>query len=127
MLRYSPDNLYLFFGHTLSGGRFRFNSVVNGTTVRFSDMPGGPIFGLNEDWNIEAGAVGDQLSMKVWRVGDLEPDAPQLTFTDSTHRTGFFAVESNIHTSPFPGPARISATFDDIYFVPPDIDNSPGQ
>jgi protocatechuate 3,4-dioxygenase beta subunit len=127
MLRYSPDNLYLFFGHTLSGGRFRFNSVVNGTAVRFSDMPGGPIFGLNEDWNIEAGAVGDQLSMKVWRVGDPEPESPQWTFTDSSLSTGDIGIIAAIDDR-FRQPARVSTTFDDIYFVPPpDVDDSSGQ
>lgn len=50
------------------------------------------VFGLNDrriveagdDWIIEAGEVGDQLSMKVWKLGAQEPADPQWTYTDTT-------------------------------------------
>jgi protocatechuate 3,4-dioxygenase beta subunit len=111
-------NAYLFFGSTVNN-TFRFNSIVNGTNVRFTDLPGGPAFGIDEDWNIEAGAVGDQLSMKVWGVGDPEPESPQWTFTDRSHSTGRFGLLAGI-SNRFRRPALVSATFDDIYFTFPE-------
>jgi protocatechuate 3,4-dioxygenase beta subunit len=128
LLRYSPDNLYAFFGTTANNGipgngAFLYNKGVNGRQAEWRQLPGNFRFGVNEDWYIEAGAVGNQLSMKVWRVGEPEPESPQLTLTDSAHGTGQFGVYSNIHASPFPGPARVSATFDDIYFRFPEHDD----
>ena len=48
------------------------------------------------------------------------PESPQLMFIDSTYSTGAFGVETNINTVPFPEPARVSATFDDIFFTVPE-------
>ncbi len=71
-------------------------------------------FRLNEDWIIEAGAVGDELSLKVWRKDDPEPDDPQLTVVDATYSEGALAV-GVVH---MPGvESRLSGTFDDIYFT----------
>jgi protocatechuate 3,4-dioxygenase beta subunit len=102
---------------------FSIGKNVNGRTIMSRRLPNDFRFGVGEWWNIEAGAVGDRLSIKVWRVGDPEPESPQLTLTDSTLRTGKFAVWSNINNvSPFPGPDRVDATFDDIYFRFPEHD-----
>ena len=121
-LRSSDDveSGYLFAATTHLGGRFGFNKVVRNRIVQDLGLDSSLSFGVNEWWNIEAGAVGDQLSMKVWRVGDPEPESPQLKITDTSLSTGTFGVGSLIHLSPFPGPARVSATFDDIYFTFPD-------
>ncbi len=137
MLRHTPDNspyndnLYIFHGTTANNGipgngAFRVNKIVNGRDVQSRQLPGNFSFGVNEDWYIEAGAVGDQLSMKVWRVGEPEPESPQWTFTDSRHTTGDIGIIAAIDNR-FRQPARVSATFDNIYFVPPDFDNSPRQ
>jgi protocatechuate 3,4-dioxygenase beta subunit len=107
---------YLFSATTAHGGSFFFQKVVGSRSVQGRSLPPSLSFGVNEDWNIEAGAVGDELSMKVWRVGDPEPEEPQLKFTDRSFRAGEFGVESNIHENPYPGPARVSATFDDVHF-----------
>ena len=80
--------------------------------------------GVNDDWNIEAG--GDPLSMKVWRVGDPEPESPQLAFTVRSFSTGAFSIETTIDGG-FRNPARMSATYDDIYFVFPDPDVGNGR
>ena len=70
------------------------------------------------DWNIEAGVVGNQLSMKVWRDGDPEPTTPQLMATDPTPlpigQIGLATWNGTANSSSFP----IDATFDDIYFTP---------
>lgn len=70
-------------------------------------------FRVNEDWNIEAGAVGDVLSLKVWRKGEPEPDKPQLTVIDDTYSKGGMGV-GVVHMSSL---TRISGTFDDLYFT----------
>jgi hypothetical protein len=111
-------NVYLFYGSTGPNPGFFFNRIEMGDgIVEVRQLDPNLTFGVDEDWYIEAGGVGDQLSMKVWRVGDPEPDSPQLMFTDSNFSTGTFAIQTNVDQS-FPDPARISATFDDIYFTP---------
>ena len=45
-------------------------------------------FAVDEDWIIQGGTVGDQITMKVWRPGDPEPAEPQLSFTDTTFDLG---------------------------------------
>ena len=79
----------------------------------------GAMFSSYEDWIIEAGVVGDQVSMKVWRDGSPEPTTPQLLATDPTPLPdGQFGVASwlgNANPSPFP----VDATFDDIWLRGP--------
>jgi len=116
-------NYYSFLGTTALGGRFLYNKIVNNETVEIQELPANFSFGVNEDWYIEAGAVGDQVSMKVWRVGDPEPEFPQLALIDGALQTGQFGISSAILGYPFPGPARVSGTFDDIYFAFPEDDD----
>ena len=71
----------------------------------------------NEYWWIEGGFVGNQITLKVWRDGELEPSLPQLTVTDSTYTTGVFGVAA-VKSSIAP-PPQISVFFDDIYFTFP--------
>jgi MYXO-CTERM domain-containing protein len=80
----------------------------------------GPAYEPGQDWMFEAGAVGDELSLKYWKVGDPEPGAPQLTFKDILGSPGRLSVGAS-----FPGdhnnPASlVSASFDDIYFTVPE-------
>ena len=79
----------------------------------------GPPYEPNIEWMMEAGAVGSQLSLKYWKVGDPEPALPQVTAPDVRGATGRFSVAVS-----FPGnhnPASlISATFDDIVFIVPE-------
>lgn len=118
---------YLFFGSTATFGApgqeqhggFILNRIENSQTAQSWSLGPDFTFGVNEDWNIEAGAVDDQLTLKVWPFGAQAPDAPQLVIHDSVFGEGSFGVESNIHRDPFGGPARVSATFDDLYFTFP--------
>ena len=73
---------------------------------------------------LEAGAVGDRLTMKWWPVGDSEPTEPQWEWADpSPLPAGVFGAQVYISadgvaatgTTP---PWRIGATFDDVYFTP---------
>jgi hypothetical protein len=110
---------YLFFGSTgATSPGFYFNRVSASQVSEAWQIPE-VTFDVGEEWWIEAGGIADLLSMKVWRVGDPEPPSPQLEFYDSTYSSGRFGVESNIDTTPFPLPAQVSATFDDIMFTFP--------
>jgi len=73
-------------------------------------------FRAGEDWMMEAGAVGDQLSLKVWKVGDLEPAVPQMTATDNTFTAGEFGLTAEI-LSAVGSPVQTNAYFDDVYFT----------
>jgi hypothetical protein len=79
------------------------------------NIPGATVE-IGEEWIVEAGAVGNNLSMKIWKPGDPEPAAPQWTKVDSTYPTGVFGVGAS-HYGPQP-PSIVSATFDDIVFRP---------
>ena len=59
---------------------------------------GDPEFTLGDDWVIEAGAVGNELSMKVWRAGEQEPSGPQLVVHDDVLTSGQIALGPAIST-----------------------------
>jgi hypothetical protein len=54
---------------------------VNGASVPF------PVENETE-YFLTAGAIGSELSVKVWPVGSQEPTAPQVTLTDTTYSSG---------------------------------------
>ena len=77
-------------------------------------------FAVGEDWMLEAGAVGDRITAKTWKVGEPEPDAPQIVFFDFLFTEGQFGVVSNINVSDPPvGEAVVHSSFDDITFTFP--------
>lgn len=76
-------------------------------------------FTVGEDWIFEAGAVGNQLSLKVWRDGDPEPAVPQLNATDSAFSSGIFGLGTAAAIAA-PEPGIVSATFDDVFFTVPE-------
>jgi hypothetical protein len=103
------------FGASANTGRFFWNKVVNNTVVEEGPtiQPSSP-FAVGQDWILEAGTVGSQLSMKAWRLGDPEPAVPQWTHIDSAISMGQFGVGAN-HWAVLP-PATVNATFDNITF-----------
>jgi hypothetical protein len=64
---------------------------------------------------MEAGAVGDTLTLKVWAEGDPEPALPQLTAVDDDFSTGALAVGLYKFSN---DAGVISSQFDDVSFVP---------
>lgn len=119
LFRYSGDipsglNGYAFVG--VGGGGFFFNRIVNTSVARDVLINGlGPAVG--EEWWMEGGAVGDEFSMKVWRVGEPEPESPQISFTDSAFNSGVFGLDANMNFgSTVPG--IVKTTLDDVYFTP---------
>ena len=105
-------------GYLFRGGMnwFAFNRVEKSRPTKKVMLGLGLKMGLGEEWWIEAGGVGDQLSMKVWRVGESEPALPQLTIIDSTFARGRLGVK--IGWPHYPDAAQVDATFDDITFKP---------
>jgi hypothetical protein len=105
------------FGANPSAGRFFWNKVVNNVIVEAGPtIEPDPPLAIGEAWTVEAGIVGDQLSMKAWRLGDPEPAFPQWTHADSTIAAGQFGVGAN-HWSDL-GPSTVNATFDNVFFTP---------
>ena len=112
---------YLLYGFSQPVSDFAPNDI------HFSKFVGGEetIFGrseaesyqLGEEWVFELGAVGNQISVKFWKVGDPEPAEPQFTVTDDSLSSGSIFVSSDVsHNDDFlPSPAN--GTFDDIYFT----------
>ena len=76
-------------------------------------------FGVGEDWWMEASAIGEKLSMKVWKDGDVEPGAPQLIVTDTRHTAGLLGLGTGLGVNNFE-PLMVNATFDDVTFTVPE-------
>ena len=109
------DGNYIFLANSVSH-RFQIERVGEPYLVFPLDDPAIQ-FNLGEEWNIEGGTVGDQITLKVWQVGDPEPTTPQLTVIDSKYNQGSnFGVGGNVLAEALPG--FLDVTFDDIYFTP---------
>lgn len=91
-------------------------------TVHVDDVALNLSIPMHEDLYLEAAAIGDQLSFKVWPVAEAEPELPQLTWTDSTYEVGTVAVYAFRETRQGGGfvfGGDVSATFDDLTFTTP--------
>jgi hypothetical protein len=105
---------YYAFGADIRSGRF---FIDNSTDVTYLENTGHYVFREGEEWVIEGGAVDrdgrTELSLKLWKVGEPEPAAPQTVIFDDTplppERLGVGAWV------PFGG-SRTNATFDDVFF-----------
>ena len=106
ILRRSGGNGYAFGGATDQNSFFisRVDDAVNIPLQELNPPPTPVIPG--EDWIVEAGAIGSQLSLKVWRDGDAIPDAPQLTVIDPTYGGGTFLVGARRDTA-FQGMSQV--------------------
>lgn len=104
---------YNFYANTALG-RFGIERL-GGEIPVLGEVPG-ETFRPGEEWMVEVGAVGDHLSMKVWRAGDVEPFAPQLRVTDSTYPEGSLVIFNfaSFHQSP----TVVDGFWDDITFTP---------
>jgi hypothetical protein len=92
----------------------RIDNMIPGPSGGF-DIPGEKVE-IGKEWMLEAGAVGNKMSLKVWRPGEPEPAQPQWTRIDNRYSSGLLGVGAN-HWAPQP-PAMVSATFDDVMFRP---------
>ena len=67
------------------------------------------------EYILEAGAMGSHLELRMWAVGDLRPELPQVTATDSNYASG---TNGLVAVSRQDLPGDVSVTFDDVSFVP---------
>jgi hypothetical protein len=73
-----------------------------------------------EEWVIEAGVVGSEMSLKYWRPGEPEPAEPQLMAHDTSippfdpDFTTLYLSASHVS----PTPMIMSAAFDQVMFTP---------
>ena len=117
VLRGDPATMSSYaFSALGSYGQFGFFRNDNGLIARAELVPG-LTFTQGEDWVMEFQAVGDQFSMKAWKVGDPEPAAPQLTVVDGTHAAGGLGVFANLYTNNIAVPTPVNATFDNVSFT----------
>ena len=102
----------------LDNFRFLIGTLVNGGSTQ-TTLETGPIYEPNREWMLEAGAIGDQLSLKYWASGDPEPVDPQIVVTEGSLSSGNLIVGAS-----FPGdhnpPSVVGASFDDIVFIVPE-------
>jgi hypothetical protein len=118
VLRADPVTLsaYVFAGIG-SYGEFHFSRLDNGI-VAFSTPIPGLTFAPGEDWIMEFGAVGNEFSMKAWKVGDPEPALPQFTAVDNAYSAGLVGVTASVFTNNISVATPVNATFDDLLFTP---------
>ena len=93
--------------------------------IRILLMQNGLLFVLDEgyfvldegkNYILEAGAIGPNLSLKIWEEGDPIPPDPQLTAVHSTFAVGRLGVAVCVLLG---GPAGyLSGYFDDVWFLP---------
>jgi hypothetical protein len=72
-----------------------------------------------QDYIIQGTALGPNLSMKIWKVGDPEPAEPQLTGVDATYTVGAVWLATYYCATP-PEGGQISARFDNVTFQVPE-------
>ena len=111
---------------TLSGYLFSGLGAHNGFRIfRFDGAEGQSLgevdnldFPLGTDWTIEAGAVDDVITMKVWSVGGPEPEFPQLVVIDDNLSSGLVGLAPAISTAAISSPTQLDVTYDDVSFLP---------
>ena len=117
-LRISNETLEGYYFTTSYNPRgILLNSCVVDDTLLCEDLITVPVdFTAEEDWIMEAGAVGDLLTAKLWRAGAPEPDQPQLSIHNDDLKLGRLGVIA-FHSSSWPASSQIEGSFDDIYFA----------
>lgn len=78
-------------------------------------------FAAGEDWYLEGRVVGGRISLKAWKVGDVEPEGPLLTVRDRTFGPEdgtLLCVIAMIDRAAVTEPVQISVTVDNISFTP---------
>ncbi len=71
---------------------------------------------IGREYIMEAGAIGSFLELRMWPLGDPRPELPQVSYTDYTYAPGVNGIAGAAVSD-----GDLSATFDDISFVPEPI------
>jgi hypothetical protein len=94
-----------------------FGIQREGDVLRTIGVPDVPPLVVGEQWYMEAGTVGDLLTLRVWPVTGPEPAGPQLAIRETAYSAGGFGLGANI-SHLHGGRQIVNATFDDLYFTP---------
>ncbi len=119
MMRLTEGGNYYAFGANPVAQRFFLSKFVGDREVFVEGVTTDPPFQAGEDWILEAGAVGSQLSMTAWKLGEPKPLVPQWTYTDPTSLAGgaigLITWHWALEQTP---PGIVDVTYDDINFTP---------
>ncbi len=77
-------------------------------------------FTLNEDWYMELGAVGSELSVKMWKASDEEPFDPQLSVIDTELFAGSIGLTAGMTPHWATEPIALNTYYDDVTFTVPE-------
>jgi hypothetical protein len=69
---------------------------------------------VGTEYILEAGAIGDELELRMWPRNGARPAFPQVACTDSTYTFGGNGIIARAFDQ-----GSLSATFDDVCFAPP--------
>ncbi len=107
---------YCFFANTWCNC-FGIEKGANGQYFLMTETLTG-LLQPGQVWWMEAGAVGNRLSLKVWAEDGQEPDRPQLEVTDFDQP--FMSGQIGLAARAFMNttPAYVHVEFDDVYFTP---------
>jgi len=72
---------------------------------------------VEQDYYLEASAIGDQLAIKVWATSSDEPDSPQVALSDSSSNESETGIAILAYNQPGIG-GQISGSFGDVWFTP---------
>jgi hypothetical protein len=76
----------------------------------------GYVFEQGREYAVQMCAIGKELSLKYWAVGEPEPEAPQLRASDFTYKTGRLGVAVFMENRNLGRALR--GCFDDVTFIP---------
>lgn len=77
-------------------------------------------FTLNEDWFMELGALGSEMSVKVWKASEIEPLKPQLSVSDFEIPSGAIGLTAAMSASSATEPIALNTFYDDVTFTAPE-------
>lgn len=113
------------FWRDTANGMFYFGRFDSSADPQFellaSTEIGAVPYEAGERWIMEAGAVGNQISLKYWAEGGVEPPEPQLTAIDDAFPPfgdGTIVSLASQHFSA--DPIALSVAFDDVQFSVPE-------
>lgn len=93
------------------GGLYIYRLAGGGGSILASDDT--IVQDVGVEYILEAGAIGTSLEARLWPAGTDRPDQPQLKVSDSTFTHGVNGIIAQSL-----GYGVLSATFDDVSFIP---------
>ena len=116
------QSTYLFSGVGPSGDfrAYRSNGAnvegeADSTTLGVIDTLA---FSPGQEYEMEVGAVGNRITMKVWPANEEEPELPQLVAFDDAIAEGVIGLVAATSPPGLAEPTPVDILFDDLTFLP---------